>query len=434
MKLNKLIALALISSAAVACSSVKKADVAASANPSEEIASLEQKVEQGYKDHFDVLSDDDFAKSQSYIKEAKEDMKDGKDQSEILSDIGYAQAYYNRAAEKAATRKDKIPGIIEARQKAIDAGARRFPPTQEELAKLDRDIRSEAKKLEKMKTDDVADLQGAYLKLELEAIKNTQLGKAGAMIQGAIDKKAGDYAKMALKRARLDYKNAENLIVANRNGQESYSEAVAKANYSAGLLGAILTATKQGDIDENTATKVVMQERQISSLEGQVSAADKENAQIGSALKKAGVAVSMQQAIETARKEFTEDEADVFQQGDKLLIRLKSMNFSSGRSELPADSLPVLAKVKGVAEGLQAKKVVVEGHTDSTGSAKVNTALSEARASAIAKYLETNGIDESKLQSVGYGFKKPIASNKSKAGRSQNRRVDIVITPEKSQL
>ncbi len=89
-----------------------------------------------------------------------------------------------------------------------------------------------------------------------------------------------------------------------------------------------------------------------------------------------------------------------------------------------------MAKVKGVAEGLNPKQIVIEGHTDSTGSAELNTKLSQERASSIANYLGTTGLAEQRLQSVGYGFKKPIASNKSKEGRSQNRRVDIVITPE----
>ena len=437
MKLTNLIALPVISIAAIACSSVKKADVAATANPSEEIAALDQKVEEGYKGHFDVLAADDFSKTQTWLKEAKEDLRDGESQSEILGDIGYAQSYYKRASERSATRQAQIPSIIESRQKAIDAGARNFPPTQKELAKLDAEIRSDADRLAKLDSDEVADLQGNYLKLELNSIKNTQLGKAAGMIQGAKDKKAGDYAPQALKRAELDYANAENLINANRNGTDSYAAAVSKATNTADLLVAITAATKAGKVDENTASKIVMQERQIASLEGQVNAADMEAQQMNSAmaqqgqkLQAAGAAISLQQSLENARKEFSAEEAEVFQQGDKLLIRLKSMNFPSGRSDLPASALPILAKVKGVADGLAAKEVVVEGHTDSTGSAKVNSALSEKRADAIAKYLETNGIEESKIESVGYGFKKPIASNKSKEGRAQNRRVDIIITPE----
>ncbi len=434
MKLNKMVALSIVSltAAITACSSVKKADVAAGANPSEEIASLDQKIEQGYAAQFDVLAQSDFEKARSYIKEAKEDLASNQSQKEILGDIGYAQSYYNRAAEKAATRKEKAPGILEARQKALDAGARKFPPTLKQLGKLDDDVRSESDKLEKMNAGEVSGLQAKYLQLELDAIMNTQLGKSAAQIQGAKDKKASSYAPMALKRAELDYQNAANLIAANRNGTSTYEAAVAKSNTTSDILSAILATTRSGKIDENSATKIVMQDRKIKNLEGQVAEAGTTLEMQGQELKRAGAALSMQESLDKARKEFTKEEADVFQQGDKLLIRLKSMNFASGRSDLPSDALPVLAKVKDVAQGLGPKALVVEGHTDSTGNAKINSKLSEERASAIAKYLETNGIEEGKLQSVGYGFKKPIASNKTSTGRAQNRRVDIVITPEKA--
>lgn len=442
MKLNKMIALPILALSVVmiGCSSVKKADIAASANPSEEIANLEQKIQEGYAGHFDVLAEDDFSKSREYLKEAKEDLAEGDDQSDILENVAYAQSYYTRASEKAMTRKGKIPRIIEARQKAIDAGARKYPPTQRDLARLDDDIRDDAQKLEKLEASEVSALQSKYLQLELDAVMNTQLGKSNAQIQGSKDKKAGDHAPMALKRAELDYQYAANLIAANRNTPSTYEAAVAKSNNTSDLLVAILATTRSGKIDENSATKIVMQDRQIRNLEGQVTAAGEENQQLGTeiaqqgaALKRAGRAISMQESLDKARKEFTREEADVFQQGDKLLIRLKSMNFASGRSDLPSDALPVLAKVKGVAEGLNPQQIVIEGHTDSTGSAELNKKLSQERASAIANYLGTTGLEEQRLQSVGYGFKKPIASNKSKEGRSQNRRVDIVITPENTQ-
>jgi outer membrane protein OmpA-like peptidoglycan-associated protein len=55
--------------------------------------------------------------------------------------------------------------------------------------------------------------------------------------------------------------------------------------------------------------------------------------------------------------------------------------------------------------------------------------LSENRAQAVATYFSSNGIERGKIQAVGEGYKAPIASNKTKAGRAQNRRVDVIITP-----
>ena len=102
--------------------------------------------------------------------------------------------------------------------------------------------------------------------------------------------------------------------------------------------------------------------------------------------------------------------------------------FPSGRSDLPESSLALLAKAKDVAAELDPSQVLVEGHTDSIGSAAVNEKLSQARAESVVSYFENNGL-KTKIDAVGYGFDKPIASNKSAQGRAQNRRVDVIVTP-----
>ncbi len=73
--------------------------------------------------------------------------------------------------------------------------------------------------------------------------------------------------------------------------------------------------------------------------------------------------------------------------------------------------------------------IVVVGHTDNTGSAAYNQALSERRANAVASELIANGVPASRVRAVGRGLTQPIASNDTAAGRAQNRRVDITIRP-----
>ena len=70
-------------------------------------------------------------------------------------------------------------------------------------------------------------------------------------------------------------------------------------------------------------------------------------------------------------------------------------------------------------------KFTVEGHTDSVGSAKLNQNLSESRALSVKEFLVDKGIEEFRLSALGYGEDKPIASNKTRAGRADNRRVEI---------
>ena len=70
-------------------------------------------------------------------------------------------------------------------------------------------------------------------------------------------------------------------------------------------------------------------------------------------------------------------------------------------------------------------KFTVEGHTDSVGSDKLNQKLSEERANSVRDFLIDKGIDAGRLTAIGYGESKPIATNNTRAGRAQNRRVEI---------
>jgi len=70
----------------------------------------------------------------------------------------------------------------------------------------------------------------------------------------------------------------------------------------------------------------------------------------------------------------------------------------------------------------------VEGHTDSTGSAQYNQWLSERRAESVRQLMvEKHGVSAAQIRAVGYGPVRPIADNESEIGRSQNRRVDLVL-------
>lgn len=71
--------------------------------------------------------------------------------------------------------------------------------------------------------------------------------------------------------------------------------------------------------------------------------------------------------------------------------------------------------------------VLVEGHTDNIGTAAYNQQLSIKRANAVRDALIKNGVPAEKIDAKGYGFDKPVASNKTKDGRAQNRRVEITI-------
>lgn len=117
------------------------------------------------------------------------------------------------------------------------------------------------------------------------------------------------------------------------------------------------------------------------------------------------------------------------QESRGLVVTLPSgIFFDSGKSTLKSGAKRTLDRIAAQLTGDSAIKVVVEGHTDSTGSAEKNMTLSEKRAQAVRDYLVSKGVPDAQITAAGKGESEPIATNKTVAGRQQNRRVELVIT------
>ncbi len=114
---------------------------------------------------------------------------------------------------------------------------------------------------------------------------------------------------------------------------------------------------------------------------------------------------------------------------DRIEIK-KQINFAFAKATIKgAQSFKILDEVVQVLKDYPAiKKVRVEGHTDSVGTASRNLKLSQDRAESCVKYLVSKGIDPARLEAVGYGMTRPIASNATDKGRAQNRRTEFNIT------
>ena len=113
---------------------------------------------------------------------------------------------------------------------------------------------------------------------------------------------------------------------------------------------------------------------------------------------------------------------------DTLLVHFENdVLFDVDSSRVDSDGRMTLEDLAGVLEEYDKTAVVVQGHTDSTGSEEHNLELSERRAEAVRRYLATLGIDPARLATMGFGEESPVASNDSESGRRQNRRVDILL-------
>ncbi len=113
--------------------------------------------------------------------------------------------------------------------------------------------------------------------------------------------------------------------------------------------------------------------------------------------------------------------------------------FASGSAEIKAEGLTVLQKVAEVVKDIADKDIRVEGHTDNVAiSSRLkdtfasNWELSAARAATVVRTLRDANIPGERLSAVGYGPFQPVADNASKEGRAQNRRIQIVLVPQRT--
>jgi outer membrane protein OmpA-like peptidoglycan-associated protein len=104
--------------------------------------------------------------------------------------------------------------------------------------------------------------------------------------------------------------------------------------------------------------------------------------------------------------------------------------FASGQYDLLPSARSKMSEVASALSSADSKtKIVIEGHTDSTGSAETNQELSMKRAAAVRDALVSRGVSTDRISVEGFGAARPIADNTSQAGRANNRRVEIVLQP-----
>lgn len=122
-------------------------------------------------------------------------------------------------------------------------------------------------------------------------------------------------------------------------------------------------------------------------------------------------------------------EAEVVRDGDKVYVALPSgILFDTGKAVLKTSAKESLSKAAVTLKGSETY-IVVQGHTDSTGSDAINQPLSERRADQVRDFLVSNGVPPSRMSSVGYGSSRPAVANDTDANRALNRRVQLEISP-----
>lgn len=124
--------------------------------------------------------------------------------------------------------------------------------------------------------------------------------------------------------------------------------------------------------------------------------------------------------------------ADVQKTDNGIIVTLKNeILFDTGKSNLSVQAQKTLLDLNRVLKKYPENIIVVQGHTDSTGSLEYNNQLSVERAKAVYDFILANGLKTSAISYEGYGPKAPIADNSTAEGRAKNRRVELKITANK---
>mgnify|MGYP001608837666 FL=1 len=122
----------------------------------------------------------------------------------------------------------------------------------------------------------------------------------------------------------------------------------------------------------------------------------------------------------------SEKETELVETG---MIRLRNINFQTGRATLQPESERVLNEIGNILGRWPELRIEIGGHTDSRGGASINLALSRERAQSVLDYLllKFPELEPSQFTAVGYGSSRPIADNGTELGRAQNRRVEFKV-------
>ena len=118
-----------------------------------------------------------------------------------------------------------------------------------------------------------------------------------------------------------------------------------------------------------------------------------------------------------------------------IVTKLKSdILFDTGKADLKPAASENLNKMAGILKKYPENVLTIKGYTDSTGSAAINKTLSQKRASSVSATLVAAGVPAGSVSVIGEGPANPIGDNKTKDGRSMNRRVEIEITADPSKV
>jgi len=389
-------------------------------------------------------------KHQDYLKDNK-------------NDLNSVVVLYKEALKKVEHVKQSMPDLLEARIDAIKVGANtetvQFKDSEEDLLALCEDLDSKGK-FNKSKSEK---LSSQYRLIESTLIKEKYLKESQKALDECLKLGGMELAPITMKEAKNYYDEVYALIDRDR-----YNDKVIEPKSKEVLfmiqraLNVILDVKKmQSESKEET---VLRYEKYFDNISKTLEIADIRNKSFYeqqeeineyiNSLFKAGRSINVEKTqmneqlnslkeavgelskkeklrniITDVQKELSLGEAEVYQQEERLIIRLTRLKFAPGKADLNEPHQIFLSRVGEVIKKLGKSVVIVEGHTDALGNKIVNQELSTKRANVVRDFFISRTYLKDELSSsIGLGDTRPITNNKTALNRMQNRRIDLVIT------
>lgn len=440
-------------------------------------------LNQAKAEQADLLSPSIYAKANENYESASKDFDRAKNVQKKIVEINQL---LEKAIENAKLAKVSYPHLLTAREDALEANAVDFAKELYDRAEV---LFSEtAQVLEKGEINKAKErslnAERTYREAELVAIKASIVGNVKEHLKQAQDNDVHKYAPISFSRTQTLLVETEKILSGDRSAKTEARQKAELAAYEvkhATFLANVIQKLKKDDTNweklilqnEKYLTQIITQlgftpefdqgfEKPVNEAVEAIKDLKKEKQQLANEISsqdqtieslntdivklkaeldkskeqeaglKAKLALEQQQRDKFKKVEsiFSNQEAKVLREGDQIRIRLIGLNFQSGKYIIDPEYFSLLTKLQRVINLFPDYYITIEGHTDTKGDDRTNQSLSLRRATAVKSYLQANmPLNDSQISAVGYGESKPIASNEIEEGRAQNRRIDVVLSP-----
>ncbi len=433
-----------------------------------------------------LLSPKNYADGSRDYESAEIGLERGRNIEYVRSKTAAADTHFKAAIRASQLARTVLSQVLKSRQDAANAKA---PELSREIwDKAQREFGNAIRALERgdlkrAKREDI-EATSLYRDAELVAIKAQYLTETRRLLADADRAKVGRYAPVTLNKAKMLLSEAERELNENRYDTDRPRNLARQANYEAKhsiYLSSVVRNVRDKDLTvedlilqweaplaeissaadivpamsaghhelerqvvtyienlrsdkqaleqdfEASNLRVADMEEELRALDERLGGATAERAAL---IQRLEAQARVKQQFERVEKMFGRDEARVFREGNKVILRLVGLTFDSGQSDIKPDNVTLLNKVEKAIDVFPQSELIIEGHTDSYGGDESNQRLSQERAESIQQYMiNAMRLPSYRMIATGYGETNPVANNETESGRARNRRIDVVIKP-----